>query len=92
MATPAKIANTTICRISLVAMASMTDFGTRWVTNSLSVRPEVLRLGEDAGVGDRETEVHAGLENVDHQHAEQERDQRGGDEPSHGLGPDAPER
>ena len=36
-AVPTKIENTTICRISLLAMASTMDFGTRWVTNSFRV-------------------------------------------------------
>ncbi len=35
-ATPKKIENTTICRISLLAIASTALLGTRWVTNSLS--------------------------------------------------------
>ena len=36
-AVPTKTENTTICRISLRAMASTIELGTRWVTNSLSV-------------------------------------------------------
>lgn len=36
-ATPKNIENTTICRISLLAIASANDLGTRWFTNSLSV-------------------------------------------------------
>ena len=43
-AVPKKIENTTICRISLLAMASATDFGTRWATKSFSVKALVLRL------------------------------------------------
>ena len=43
-ATPKNIEKTTICRISLLAIASANDLGTRWVTNSLSVNEAVLRL------------------------------------------------
>ncbi|MNN53341.1 hypothetical protein D3C81_1680860 [compost metagenome] len=43
-AVPKKIENTTICRISLLAMASATDFGTRCAMKSLSVKALVLRL------------------------------------------------
>jgi len=45
-ATPKNIENTTICRISLLAMASTKDFGTVWLTKSLSVNLAVARLAE----------------------------------------------
>jgi len=43
-ATPANIEKTTICRISLFAIASMIERGTTWVTNSLRLSAETLRL------------------------------------------------
>src|SRR5436190_22883303 len=43
-ATPKNTEKTTICRISLLAIASNALRGTRWVTNSLSDIDEVLRL------------------------------------------------
>ena len=45
-ATPKNIENTTICRISLLAIASANDFGTRWLTKSFSVNFEVARLAD----------------------------------------------
>ncbi|MGY4316603.1 hypothetical protein ACVWW1_005930 [Bradyrhizobium sp. JR3.5] len=42
-------------------------------------------------VGQRAGEIGAGLQQVDHHEAEQQRDKGGGDEPAHGLGKDAPE-
>ena len=45
-ATPKNIENTTICRISLFAIASANDLGTRWLTKSLSVNFEVARLAD----------------------------------------------
>ncbi len=45
-ATPKNIENTTICRISLLAIASAKDLGTRWLTKSFSVNFEVARLAE----------------------------------------------
>ncbi len=50
-ATPKKIENTTICRISLAAIASMTLRGTRCATNSLSESDPVLRLVDAAASG-----------------------------------------
>ncbi len=43
-ATPKNSENTTICRISLLAIASTALFGTRWVMNSLSDSDATLRL------------------------------------------------
>jgi hypothetical protein len=45
-ATPKNIENTTICRISLLAIASANDLGTRWLTKSFSVNLEVARLAD----------------------------------------------
>ena len=52
-AVPKKIENTTICRISLFAIASAIDFGTRWTTKSFSVKAPVFRPRDasDAGSG-----------------------------------------
>jgi hypothetical protein len=50
-ATPVKIENTTICRISLFAIASTIERGTMWITNSFSVSEEVLRLVETPASG-----------------------------------------
>ena len=38
MAVPTKIENTTICRISLLAIAPMIEVGKTWVMKSLSVK------------------------------------------------------
>ena len=53
------------------------------------------RLGRQVGgvgalVGDHDAD--AGLQQVDHEEAEQQRDDRGGDEPAHRLGADPPDR
>ena len=45
-ATPKNIENTTICRISLLAIASANDFGTRWETKSFHVNLDVARLAD----------------------------------------------
>jgi len=58
----------------------------------LQSEPRRLQVGGRIGVRDRKVETHAGLQDVHHHHAEQERDQRGADKPAHGLEPDAAER
>ncbi|MGY3370077.1 hypothetical protein ACVWZL_007202 [Bradyrhizobium sp. GM2.4] len=42
-------------------------------------------------VRQRTREIRAGLEQIDHHEAEHQRDERGADEPAHGLGEDAAE-
>src|SRR5437660_1435653 len=91
-ATPVKIENTTICRISLFAIASTIDFGTRWVTNSLERQRRDLEVGRCARFRQRQAEIVARPQDVDHHHAEGERDQRGHDEPRHRLEADPANR
>src|SRR5260221_2450619 len=50
-AEPKNTENTTICRISLLAIASKALRGTRWVTNSLNESEATLRLAEAEASG-----------------------------------------
>ena len=45
-ATPKNIEKTTICRISLLAIASAKDLGTRWLMKSFKVNLDVARLAD----------------------------------------------
>ena len=91
-ATPKNSENTTICRISLVAIASTTSAARDAPTNSFSDSDATLRLVEALGVGQRQVEVVARPQDVDQDHAEQQRYQRGADEPEHRLAADAADR
>ena len=48
-----------------------------------------LEVGGGTGLGQRQVEVVARAQQVDHDEAKRERDQRGGEEPGHRLEPDA---
>jgi hypothetical protein len=50
-ATPKNSENTTICRISLVAIASTTERGTRWVTKSFTDNDATLRFVAELASG-----------------------------------------
>jgi len=51
-----------------------------------------LEVGRRPDVRQRQVEVVAGPQDVDQDHAEQQRDQRAGDEPGHRLGADPADR
>ncbi len=51
-----------------------------------------LEARRRAGVRERHIEVHPGLQDVDHQEAEQQRSERGGEEPGHRFHKDPPDR
>ena len=51
-----------------------------------------LEIGRGLRVGQRQIEVLAGPQQIDHDQAEQQRDERGADEPEHRLGADPADR
>src|ERR1700759_2580817 len=79
-ATPKNSENTTICKISLVAIASTMERGTRWAPKSFA---------DSEATGQRQGEVVAGAQDIDQHEAHQQRHQRLSDEPQHRLGADA---
>ncbi len=91
IATEKNTAKITICRISFCAIASAIEVGIRWVRNFSIEKAETGRPVDCASPRQRAGEVRAGLEQVDHDEAEQQRHEGGADEPAHGLGEDAAE-
>ena len=89
-ATPKNSENTTICRISLVAIASTIE-RRHQVRDELLHRERCdLEVGRRARVRQRQVEAVARPEQVDQDHAQQQRDQRGADEPGDRLEPTRP--
>ena len=89
-ATPKKIENTTICRISLSTIGRTAEFGKTCLTKPSSVMACASMPGADAA--DDFVDADARLEQVDQDQAERQRHQRGADEPQHRLAADPPDR
>src|SRR5215471_2194231 len=90
-AAPKNPENTTICRISLSAIASKALRGTRWVTNSLNEIDATLRLVDAEASGSGRLSASPGRSRF-HDQAEKQRKQGSADEPRHGLDADTPDR
>ena len=92
IANPKKHENTRICRISLVAIASKKLRGKDVRDELAQVEPAGLQVGRHVLLGQRQSEIEPRMEQVREEHAEQQRHQRGGDEPQQRLAADAADR
>ena len=89
-ATPKKIENTTICKISLSTIGRIAEFGEHVLDET--VQRHGMRIDARTHAAGHLVHAHAGLEQVDQDESERERHHRGADEPQHGLATDPPDR
>src|SRR5215471_15113052 len=91
-ATPKNSENTTIWRISLVAIASTIERGTRCATNSFIDSEVTFRLVAACASGSGRLRLSPGRSTLDENHSQQQRNQRSRDEPDHCLRANATDR